>query len=73
MNGLITSNSTYMTEIGWSGSNGGYSRVFARPSYQNGLQNNSKRGVPDLSANADPNSGYTICFNNKCMKVGGNK
>ena len=72
-NGLITSNSTYMTETGWSGSNGGYSRVFARPSYQNGIQNNSKRGVPDLSANADPNSGYTICFANKCMKLGGNK
>jgi kumamolisin len=72
-NGLITSNSTYINEIGWSGSNGGYSRVFARPSYQNGIHQNSKRGVPDLSANADPNSGYKICFANKCMKLGGNE
>ena len=44
------------------GSGGGYSKFFTRPTYQNGLQTNSYRGTPDLSANAFPSSGYYVCF-----------
>ena len=45
-------------ETGWNGSGGGYSRVFARPSYQDHLPDRSTaipadaRGVPDVSMDA---------------------
>ena len=67
----ITSVTTYVSETAWSGSNGGYSLGFSRPSYQNGVQANIKRGVPDIAAVADPSSGYYICYNNNCYIVGG--
>ena len=69
----IVSVTSYINETGWSGSNGGYSTYFNRPSYQNGIQSNSKRGVPDLSADAYPNSGYIICYKNQasCYNTGG--
>lgn len=45
-------------ETGWNGSGGGFSNVFARPSYQDALPAGSatipaaQRGVPDISMNA---------------------
>jgi subtilase family serine protease len=50
------------------GAGGGVSRIFAEPSYQQGVVPNSVftaqgrtgRAVPDISANADPNAGYLI-------------
>jgi len=50
------------------GSGGGVSRIFAEPSYQQGVvptsvftaQGRTGRAVPDISANADPNAGYLI-------------
>jgi subtilase family serine protease len=45
-------------EVGWNGSGGGFSHVFARPSYQDSLPAGSTaipastRGVPDISMNA---------------------
>jgi subtilase family serine protease len=50
---------TYLGEMVWNdntdGSGGGYSSVFPRPSYQDGLARaRATRGVPDVSANADP-------------------
>jgi subtilase family serine protease len=53
-----TSTGTY--ESAWSGSGGGYSRVFAEPSYQYGVQRSGLRTVPDVSYDADPNSGVYI-------------
>ncbi len=48
-----------------AGSGGGLSKLYERPSWQNapGVQNqysNGKRQVPDISANADPATGYAI-------------
>ena len=67
--------SSYQRETGWSDSNGGYSEYFTRPSYQSGIHSNAKRGVPDLSANADPKSGFSVCFTKtssfQCFKIGG--
>ncbi len=60
-----------MSETAWSGSNGGFSRSFTRPTYQNGIHSNAFRGVPDVAANADPNTGYQVCFANSCLLVGG--
>jgi subtilase family serine protease len=50
------------------GGGGGVSRIFAEPSYQQGVvptsvftaQGRTGRAVPDISANADPNAGYLI-------------
>jgi subtilase family serine protease len=50
------------------GAGGGVSRVFAEPSYQQGIvptsvfaaQGRTGRAVPDVAANADPNAGYLI-------------
>lgn len=60
-------NTNISSEIVWTGSGGGVSKTFARPSYQNNLpQNvlttlNNKRGSPDICGVADPNTGY-VCY-----------
>ncbi|GCE30267.1 hypothetical protein KDA_57510 [Dictyobacter alpinus] len=72
---LITgSNKEYLTEIAWGGSlfggilhspgsGGGKSIHFLRPSYQSGSNlTDPQRLVPDVSANADPATGYSIYF-----------
>ena len=49
------------TRQGWtSGSGGGYSVIFPRPWYQNGVVSNAGRGVPDVAALGDPQTGYLI-------------
>ena len=50
------------------GAGGGVSRIFAEPSYQQGVvpasvfsaQGRTGRAVPDIAADADPNAGYLI-------------
>ena len=69
----ITNITNYVSEVGWSGSNGGLSKAFVQPLYQKGLNTNGSRGVPDLAANANPYSGYKICFANKCPQTAGKK
>lgn len=51
----------YGSETGWTGGGGGTSTVFDAPKYQKGV--NGKRTVPDVSADADPASGYAIYSN----------
>ena len=60
----------YGSETWWNGSDatpptgqGGYgvSQFFPRPAYQNGLNANSMRSVPDVVVNADPATGIMIC------------
>ena len=70
----MTSTSAYVTETAWSGSNGGFSQAYTKPSYQTGIQANDQRGVPDLAANADPRTGFEICYTKveyTCRKFGG--
>jgi subtilase family serine protease len=55
-----SSNGTYQGESAWSGSGGGYSRIFAEPSYQYGVQRTGVRTVPDVAYNADPHSGVWV-------------
>jgi subtilase family serine protease len=48
--------------------------LFPKPSYQNSVSNLSgitKRAIPDVSADADPNTGCIIAYNNKYYVVGG--
>ena len=65
---LFSATGAYYKEAAWGepldqwGGTGGFSTVFARPSWQQGpgLAGIDHRGVPDVSANADPNSGWAI-------------
>jgi subtilase family serine protease len=51
-------------ESAWTGSGGGVSQFEAEPSYQYGVQNTGLRTTPDVSLDADPNSGlYTYTTN----------
>ena len=62
----VGSGSVYQSESAWSNSNGsggggGISSQFKRPSYQTGTNlTNANREVPDVSADADPNTGYSV-------------
>src|SRR5262249_18770801 len=52
-----TSSGSYSSERGWSGSGGGISYFEDEPSYQLSAQNTGARTSPDVSYDADPNSG----------------
>ncbi len=62
-----STNGTYQSENGWSGSGGGVSQYFSEPDYQ---QTNlpasdqkilkGSRGIPDISINADPSTPVLI-------------
>jgi subtilase family serine protease len=49
----------YLSESGWSGSGGGPSRYFGKPSFQTAYAG-SRRGSPDVAYDADPNSGFIV-------------
>ncbi len=61
---------TYIGETTWSagtaavdpeGSGGGISSIWSKPTYQLGFGSSpTRRDVPDVSLNADPNTGYTV-------------
>ncbi len=59
----------YLGESGWSGSGGSRSSYLSQPSYQSGLvihngntiiSANGKRTGPDVSYDADPNTGFAV-------------
>jgi kumamolisin len=69
-------------ETGWTdvndngASGGGISQVFSKPAYQQGIQLPNDggivgRGVPDVSLNADPDTGYAVVFQGAATVVGG--
>ncbi len=45
---------------GWWGGGGGLSQVYAEPSYQYGVQNTGVRTVPDVSYDANVNTGFAV-------------
>jgi subtilase family serine protease len=61
---------TYQSETSWNvrsgspdGSGGGFSKLFARPSYQNGVPGiGAARGVPDVAGEATGTSGMALVF-----------
>ena len=66
----------FTSETWWTGGGGGSSRFEARPHYQDAIQSivGSKRGVPDISAVGDPNTGpamYDLDGGFKWLQVGG--
>ncbi len=58
---LNLSGSTYGSETGWSGSGGGPSAYYSKPSYQSGVvTQTTMRANPDVAYNADPNTGFSV-------------
>ena len=72
---LLYSGTTFTGEAGWSGSGGGPSRYEAMPGFQMttvtmpaGL---TTRGVPDISFDADPNTGVSVYDSTSCQGMSG--
>jgi subtilase family serine protease len=74
---LSIQNNSWQSEIAWDytkgschlgsgnppqGSGGGYSKLFAQPSWQVGFSQNKYRGYPDVSADAELSTGAYICY-----------
>ncbi len=57
---LTLSGSTIVSETAWSGSGGGVSNYEPRPSYQDPFNTHTNRGMPDVSYDADPNTGFLV-------------
>jgi kumamolisin len=66
-------------EVAWNdganggASGGGYSTVFPLPSWQSGVQGvtGTMRGVPDVSGDADPETGYQVSVDGTATVIGG--
>jgi pseudomonalisin len=63
-------------EISWNAGGGGSSVVEATPAFQKnvkvgGIAPLLERGVPDVSLDADPNSGYDVVVNGTTETIGG--
>jgi hypothetical protein len=59
----------FVNETAWTETGGGLSSVYSRPSYQRVISSRvgSHRGVPDIAADADPESGvYVYCSAASC-------
>lgn len=80
---IATKNNQITNEIVWNegggATGGGISDEFALPAYQKNAKvppsvnpgNRVGRGLPDVAANADPNSGYNILVDGNNLVVGG--
>ncbi|MDA8192844.1 MAG: S53 family peptidase [Thermaerobacter sp.] len=80
---LLNPNGSIARETGWTDTNnngasgGGISQVFPVPAFQIGIALPVKpgfhagRGVPDVAANADPDTGYAVVFQGSAAVVGG--
>ena len=58
----INSSGNYVSETGWSDSGGGISAYEKQPAYQKGVvtQSTTYRTNPDVSYDADPNTGFAV-------------
>jgi subtilase family serine protease len=55
----VAADGSYLGESAWSGSGGGFSRVYSAPTYQSSVVT-GHRAVPDVAFDADPNSGVSV-------------
>jgi subtilase family serine protease len=55
----VSSDGSYLGESAWSGSGGGFSRVYSVPTYQSNVVT-GHRAVPDVASVADPNTGVSV-------------
>jgi kumamolisin len=81
---VLNGSNQITSEVAWSGSGGGISASLDLPSWQTGLTTTTKtasstgtptalprRGVPDISAPADPATGWTFYVNGSLVTYGG--
>ena len=77
----MNANATYSYEEAWSispdysgetvSSGGGYSTLFPKPWYQMGVDSSMFRSVPDVAADANPYTGFTVLVEGQKEVVGG--
>ncbi|HYK52244.1 MAG TPA: S53 family peptidase [Candidatus Eremiobacteraceae bacterium] len=70
----VTSQGQETNEVGWDGSGGGVSVLFAVPSYQKNVPTiiSTGRNIPDVSYDADPGSGASFYYGGCwCGPIGG--
>ena len=67
----IASNNDWVDETGWSGSGGGVSTYEPFASFQAPWVASGNREVPDISADADPNTGVEVIQGGAEYQVGG--
>jgi subtilase family serine protease len=70
-------NGNAFSESAWSSSGGGMSKFFSKPTYQQGLPASvqgllqNRRGLPDVSGNADPSTGLAMYEHGSWSTAGG--
>jgi len=69
----LAASGAVVSETGWTGSGGGKSIFFRRPSWQTGVgvPVGTERLVPDVSLAADPNKGAFLIFQGEAVQIGG--
>lgn len=69
----LSSDGQVLSETAWSGSGGGSSTHFNRPSWQqgSGVVAGTRRLVPDVALAADPDQGAVLVLNGKRCQIGG--
>jgi kumamolisin len=74
-NGAITGETVWNDGSSGGATGGGFSTVFSRPTYQSALATSyagqTGRGVPDVSGDADPDTGYNVLVDGEQIVVGG--
>ena len=76
---LVGTGTTITSEVVWNettanegATGGGISTVYPQPTWQAGIAaTKSGRGVPDVSGNADPSTGYQVRVDGQSIVVGG--
>jgi subtilase family serine protease len=56
----LSANGSYGSETAWSGSGGGTSGYETKPAYQDGVAGTAGRSIPDVSSDANPNTGVAV-------------
>ena len=68
---LSTNGTAWAGETAWSGSGGGVSVYETAPSWQQSVTGSTKREVPDVAMDADPNSGALVIVSGSSTQIGG--
>jgi kumamolisin len=73
---ITVSNNAITQEVVWNdpgggSTGGGFSSLFPTPAWQTAAAQGGKRGVPDVSGNASPGSGYQVRVDGQDMVIGG--
>jgi kumamolisin len=66
-----SSSGAWSSETAWDGSGGGFSSYFATPSFQSKVNSGAYRAVPDVAADADPSTGWSIYTEGSWAEYGG--